>query len=143
MVIDVADAVIANWPVEEIPDASLLFMRVHRNNLYDDGTPKPAAYRDHGDSMSTDWDKYSTPGATRARLRPEQTPLDYAVIAMPVGGVREIPGQSVIHEPLFENRAHPGVFGNKRGGDPETRFLFRNISTMVVPYIPLENADVP
>ena len=54
-------------------------------------------------------------------------PLDNAVIALSVGAVRAIPGQTVIHSPVQgvedipDNRAHAEVFGPKNA---ETRVSF-------------------
>jgi hypothetical protein len=136
MALAVADAVTPNWESEDIPDADRLFMRLHPDFIYEDGTPKPNGFRNHGGGMSTDWDKYSTPEQTRART--DKDPRTYAVIAMVVGEVRKIEGQEVKHTPLPDNRAHADVTGEKRGGDPETRMLFRRIATVVIPYISSE-----
>jgi hypothetical protein len=57
-----------------------------------------------------------------------------AVIAMGVGEVRRIPGQSVKHTPQQENRAHSDVFGEK---DEEARVQLNRIATMVLPLPPI------
>ncbi len=133
MALDVANAVGARWESEYIPDADSLYMRVHFTNLYEDGTMKPGAFRDIGDGMSTDWEKYSTAEDTRLRGK---APRANAVISMRVGEVREIPAQEVIHTPTQNNRAHTEVFGNKRGGDPEARLLLTRISSVIISYMP-------
>ena len=75
-----------NWPREEIPDADALFLRVHRCFLQY-GEIIPGVFKDHGDrngkgGMSTDWEKYSTPVATRNRAR---RPEDNGVISFNAG----------------------------------------------------------
>jgi hypothetical protein len=50
----VVNAIGLAWEHEEIPNTDLLFMRIHRNLLYEDGTPMLGAFQDQGDSMSTD-----------------------------------------------------------------------------------------
>jgi hypothetical protein len=67
----VADAIGHSWEKEDIPNSSMLYMRVHWRYLSEDGTPEVGAFRDHGGSMSTDWDKYSTPQDTLNRTRRE------------------------------------------------------------------------
>jgi hypothetical protein len=134
MVVDVADAIDWNWDVEELPDPDLLYMRVHFTQIYEDGALKPGAFRDQGDSMSTDREKYSIPELTRARA--QNNPMANAVVSMRVGAVREIPGQTVLHSPIPSNQAHTDVIGNKKGGDPQARVLFTRIYRMEIPYIP-------
>ena len=132
-----ADRGLTPWPVEEIPDADTLYMRVHRQWFRSDGSIIDTCFQNRPDDrggMSTDWDRYSTPEETRGRAR---QPGDNAVIAMNVGQVRTIPGQTVRHSPIFghpdlpNNRAHTDVLGSKEQ-DPETRVLFRRISTVVL-----------
>ena len=125
------------WPIEEIPDGDALYMRVHRQWFRPDGSIINACFRNRPDDsggMSTDWARYSTPEETRQRAR---RPQDNAVVAMNVGQVRAIPGQTVQHSPIFghsdlpDNRAHTDVFGSKEQ-DPEVRLQFRRISTLVL-----------
>lgn len=52
------------WESESIPDVDLLFMRVHKAVLSENGEPIPSSFRDHGGAMSTEWNKYSTPEET-------------------------------------------------------------------------------
>jgi hypothetical protein len=125
----VADAVGPFWEKEDIPNSSMLYMRVHRHNLGDDGIPIPGAFRDHGGGMSTDWDKYSTPQDTLNRAR---EPKNNAIIEMNVGDIRSIPNQTVQHCPCPENRAHTNVIGNKHT-DPEVRIKFGRLYRMVIP----------
>ncbi len=126
----VADAIEPSWEKEEIPNSSMLYMRVHWRDLGEDDTPNVGAFRDHGGSMSTDWDKYSTPQETLNRAR---VPRRNAVIEMNVEDVRSIPHQIVKHCPMPENRAHTGVIGDKRG-DPEVRIKFRRICRIILPW---------
>jgi hypothetical protein len=127
----VADAIGHSWEKEDIPNSSILYMRVNYHYLSEDGTPEVAAFRDRGRSMSTDWDKYSTPQETLNRTTKD--PRHNAVIEMNVEDVRSIPNQSVQHCPRPENRAHTGVIGDKRK-DPEVRIKFRRICNVIIPW---------
>lgn len=129
MAANVADAIGPSWDKEDIPDSAMLYMRVHWRNLRDDSTPEVTAFRDHGTSMSTDWNKYSAPQETQNRTLRE--PRHNAVIEMSVEDVRLIPNQSVQHCPLPENRAHTGVIGRK---DAEARLKFQRICRVVIPW---------
>lgn len=113
--------------MEPIPNDDHLFMGIHKNLLAPDGDVPPNAFRDHGGGMSTDWSHYSTPAQTRDR-RPK--PMENLVVQLEVGRVRGIPGQSVEHSPLPENRAHTDVLGEK---DAEARVLLRRAASVVVP----------
>lgn len=108
------------WEAEEIPDTAQLFYRIHEKDIRD-GKPVPGAFRERGKgekkSMSTDWDKYSTPELSRSRARvPEQN----AIVEFSVAGIRGI-GLSVSHSPDYDsdnpddpnltNRAHSDVKG--------------------------------
>ncbi len=98
------------WDVEEVPSSDVLYYRVHVNNI-DNGKPIPGAFRDIGDSMSTDWSKYSTASESQLRAR---KPEKNGIIELNVGSVRSIP-QVVIHSPDLDlgNRAHTSVIGDK------------------------------
>ncbi len=123
------------WESEFVPDLDLLFMRVHRVNLDENGNPLPGAFRNHPtkkDGMSTDWDRYSTAADTRSRGR---NPSDNAVVKMKVGQVRRIPEQQVIHTPDLENqnRAHTDVFGEKdKNKNPQARLMFMRIAIIQI-----------
>ncbi len=72
----------------------------------------PIAFRNHppeSGGMSTDWEKYATAEQCRNRAK---IPADNAVIRMNAGRIRQIPGQTVEHAPLPENRAHTEVYGD-------------------------------
>lgn len=74
---------IVPWDPEEIPNQDLLFMRVHRQWLHEDGSISAGAFQNRptkADGMSTDWEKYSFARATKERApRPE----DNAVVCLP------------------------------------------------------------
>ena len=79
-------------------------------------------FRDQGEGMSVDWREYSTALETRNRGK---IPADNAVISLPAGGIRQIEGLVVEHDPVQENsfdkngnplrpnRAHSQVIGEK------------------------------
>jgi hypothetical protein len=123
------------WREEEIPNESLLYMRAHQVYKKTDGTLKPGVFKDQGDSMSTDWDRYSTPQETLDRAR---VPAQNAVISLNVGEVRAIDPLSVKHDlrdvdgqPV--HRAHTSVFGEKT---PEVRLKLRRIHGWAIPFTP-------
>jgi hypothetical protein len=133
----VANEITSPWDKEPIPDDAILYMRVHKNWLDDNGEPKPGAFRNHptrSDGMSTDWNKYATPEECRLRGR---TPDDNAVVQFSVEDVRGIPEQIVEHTPIYEplsnpplfNRAHTDVFGEK---STEVRFHFMKIYSFII-----------
>ncbi len=103
-------------------------MRVHQC-WFEDGDLAPGCFQNHPKKtggMSTDWSRYATPEQTRARAL-RSAPSDNTVLAMNVGAVRAIPGQTVVHSPIQghpeipDNRAHAEVFGPK---NVETRAYF-------------------
>ena len=103
------------WPVEIIPDPDSLFYRVPTGWLRP-GDPRvaPGNFRVSRDSMSCDWEKYSTAAETRSR---QGAPERFAIIRMIAGKVREIGDLSVVHSPIrgvegqVDNRAHTSIFG--------------------------------
>lgn len=98
-------------PAEHIPDADLLFYRVHVSLVKASGGKiRPNCFRDPGDGMSTDWSKYSTPERTRLGKGPEKAP-SYGVVALHVERVRQIEALSVVHAPTDDNDAHAHVLG--------------------------------
>jgi hypothetical protein len=123
------------WESENIPNEDSLFFRVHRRWFESDGTIMPGAFRNQGNAMSTDWNKYSSPADTLNRAR---SPSDNAVVRFIVGEIRsQIPTQSVVHTPDVQrlNRAHTDVRGPKR---PEERLNFLRIYR---PEIPLDYSE--
>lgn len=73
------------WPIESIPDADLLFMRVHRNNIAH-GKPVVGVFINRGEGeqegMSTDWSEYST--AEQTKLRAANPAWRGGVIQIPI-----------------------------------------------------------
>jgi hypothetical protein len=97
-----------NWPSEDIPNHHRLFLRVNVGHV--PSGLHPGIFRENKGSMSTDWEKYSTPEETRQRApRPERT----GVVGLNVGDIRAIAELSVMHSPVRSpaNRAHTDVFG--------------------------------
>ena len=132
------------WVVEDIPSSDLLFLRIKHCHV-DRGEPLPAAFRNHGSGddlgMSTDWERYSTAEETRNRAT---EPTLYGVISMRVGDARDVPGQTVVHSPIWpENRAHTNVVGPKSRKEArdvglssvEIRLRFAQISEWRIPVI--------
>lgn len=99
-----------NWTKEIIPDTDRLYMRAHKVHIDEDGNLAPGVFRDQGDGMSTDWNKYATPQDTQIRAK---VPGDNAIVSLSVGGVKNIP-LDVQHSPLSDNRAHTDVIGDKK-----------------------------
>lgn len=116
------------WQPEQIPEQSSLFMRVHKTFRKSDGSAVASAFRNRGEGMSTDWEKYATPQETRRRAK---QPGHNAVVTLHVGSVRELPEQQVEHTPDVEraNRAHTDVYGEK---DEEVRIKLRRIAEIVI-----------
>jgi len=121
-----------HWPIEQIPDADFLFMRVHRNNIQN-GQPIPGVFKNRGEGeqegMSTDWSNYSTPEETMRRKLAVTPAWRGGVIQMLVGDVRRIPRQTVEHAPLPDNRAHTNVKGPKSGSveGTQARYLLMKV----------------
>ena len=114
-------------------------MRVHRNNVSTSGEPNAVALRDHSPpeggrpGLSTDWCRYSNPQETQARTgRPEK----YGVVAMLAGTVRTIPGLTLEHDPLPDNRAHSNIYGDKK--DQEIRVRLTRCLEWVIAVPPFD-----
>lgn len=107
---------VPDWAKEDIPDGDLLYMRVHKNFVRD-GELQPGVFRDIGDGMSVNWQKYCPTAADARRLA--KKPEDNGVISLSsAGAVRGIatePPLRVEHTPDFEkpDRSHSEVFGEK------------------------------
>jgi hypothetical protein len=114
-----------NWPKEEIPDNSALFLRVHKNWIAPDGGVFPGFFRNvpADDGMSCDWEKYSTAEESRNRAR---APSQNGILSMVAGEIRSVPNQRLEHDPIPANRAHAQVFGDKT---PEVRLKLKRIAT--------------
>jgi hypothetical protein len=97
------------WPIEVIPDTALLYMRAHKRFIIG-GELQPGVFRNQGDSMSVNWQKYCTsPSDSRDRAR---RPEDNAVISFVTLKVRAMPLE-VNHSPEVGDRSHSDVLGEK------------------------------
>ncbi len=113
-----------SYPIEEIPNADSLYMRIHKNYFQQDEII-PGTFKNHGEGMSTDWSKYSTPIETQKRVElHKKNPNNYGVISMNVGKVRQVDKQTVEHRPVIDNRGHTEVIGEKT---TEARYHFLSI----------------
>ena len=120
------------WPVESIPDSDAVFMRAHQMH-FREGQLQPGVFKQQGEGMSVDWEKYSTPLETRNRAAKLH---QNAVIALNVGGVRETFGLQVQHTPDYpSNRAHSDVTGFPRNTPERTevRIKLLRISSVLLP----------
>ncbi|MBI3896512.1 MAG: hypothetical protein HY313_11340 [Acidobacteria bacterium] len=122
------------WPVEEIPDAELVFMRARREHIRD-GELQPGVFRSHGNGMSVNWERYASAEETKQQAQlVKKDPDNYAVISMPVIRIRRIDDLRVEHTPEPTNRAHSDVFGLPQKGEQltEIRLRLRDIATIVI-----------
>ena len=135
------------WPVEVIPDAASVFMRAHRDYFHRDGELLPGVFRNHGNGMSVNWDKHASAEETKQQAQLfMKDPHNYAVIVMPVIGVRRIDGLSVDHTPKPFNRAHSDVIGlpqsdqrDQRDRRDEMRRLLLKIAAIALPLPPIRS----
>jgi len=123
-----------NWQVEIIPDDADVFMRAHRTFFNRKRELQPGVFRPRDGGMSVDWDKYSSPEATRQRA---PKPQENAVISLAVSGIRRIGNLDVKHTPdetaELMNRAHSDVVGFPEGEDlTEVRTLLLAASSIVL-----------
>ena len=126
------------WPIEDIPDEDYLYIRVHKG-WFRDGLIVPGFFRNLPDeetgAMSTDWNRYSTPEALRARAR---KPEENAVGRFQVAIVRQMPEQTVHHSPiqnhptLPDNRAHTDVAGPKATSTFDVQVKFARACEIVL-----------
>ena len=123
------------WPIEEIPDADSVFMRAHRDN-FRDGELQPGAFKDRGNGMSVNWDKYSS--AQETKRQATKTPDNNAVVIMVVRDIRDIDDLKVKHTPQPLNQAHSDVHGLLSGREHRTemRLLLLGIADIVIPLTP-------
>jgi hypothetical protein len=98
-----------SWPIEDIPDADLLYYWANRAHFFD-GSLDPGVFRDREGSMSTSWAKYSSAEVFRQRAR---KPEDNAVLELTVMDVRAIDPLEVRHSPDLADRSHTDVIGEK------------------------------
>jgi len=110
-----------SFPIEDIPDSALLYLRVHKNHIDDEGEVNVGVFKEHGEgnkkSMSTDWKNYSTPEDTRNRAR---KPNLNGVVHFIARNLRNLT-LSVTHSPIDPNppveeanQAHTDVNGNNK-----------------------------
>ena len=101
------------FPIEKITDNCFTYHWVHENE-YQDEVLSPNVFRNKGLGMSGDWNKYSTPQATRNRVANYgRDPFDFGVISLFVKSVRAIDSQTVDHDPKNHNQAHSEIRGVK------------------------------
>ncbi len=106
------------YPKEVIPDKCSLYYRVHAT-YFRDNVLIPGVFRELGDGMSTDWDKYSTPEQSKARAK---KPENNGIVSLSVEKLR-ILNFNVIHAPTYGNRAHTNV----KGVNVETRLKLLDV----------------
>jgi hypothetical protein len=121
-----------SWQAEHIPDDDDVYMRAHRVH-FRNGELQPGVFRPHGNGMSVDWEKYSSPSQTRERA---SRPTDNAVIEISVGGIRGVQDLDVLHTPDFSNsnRSHSDVLGLPENAEDltEVRVLLLDLSAIVL-----------
>ena len=126
------------WPVEEIPDADVLYYRVHKRRYLETSNALPAdAPKDElppnlfkfirGD-LSVDWSKYATPQEAKDRAR---VPADNGIVGFQAGPMRA-QGHEVEHTPEQNNRAHSSV----RGEEPKVRVILSRIAQWIPEFGP-------
>ncbi|HLX64414.1 MAG TPA: hypothetical protein VKX17_24280 [Planctomycetota bacterium] len=92
---------------EPIPDAALVFRRVHPDCWTKEGRPQSSVMADV--EMSVDWEKYST--IEEAARRGSAA---HGAVALSVALMRSAEfNQQVNHDPLDDNPAHSLVLGQK------------------------------
>ena len=126
------------WDIEEIPDDSHLFYRIHKNDIQR-GDVVPGAFKERGKGeergMSNDWEKYSTPEES---LNRSANPIDNGIVKFHVKKVREIGSLVVVHAPNFarNNRSHSHIKGIPRKGVLKTKIrskLKRIFKWIIIP----------
>ena len=107
------------WDVEEIPDKDRLFYRIHKS-FFRGGKLLPGVFREIGDGMSADWEKYATPTESVCRAK---VPTDNGIASFEARDIRNM-NLEVIHKPSKKNRSHSIVKGKEKmiKDDPEIRF---------------------
>lgn len=108
---------------ESIPDSDLLWRWVPRNKINSKARPTPAAFKEHGTGMSTDWNKYSTAEESRRR---SPRPSDFGIARFCVANIRALT-LTVAHSPRDWDQAHSDVTGI---GDEEIRMKLRDLAIM-------------
>lgn len=125
----------SKWPIEEIPDADVLYYRVHKRRYLEtlQALPKdgpqdelpPNLFKFIKGDLSVDWSKYATPQKSKDRAR---APDDNGIVEFKAGAVRA-QGHTVVHTPVhtppeFRNRAHSSVCGD----EPKVRITLSRVA---------------
>ncbi len=112
------------FDIEDIPNEHKLYYRVHKNHM-DNGEVLPVAFEERGrieetKSMSTDWEKYSTPERLKEKAR---KPELNAVISFIKQNLIDI-NLRVKHRPTIY-QAHTDVNGISKPiqRDPKIRLI--------------------
>lgn len=100
-------------PSENFIDEHLLFMRVHKCNIFylnQKRIIRPVAFDAKGEGgLSVDWNKHSTASETLSRSKVSD---DNGVISIPVAVVRNEPiPMKIEHVPVDGNFSHSEIFG--------------------------------
>ncbi len=93
---------------EEIPDSGLVFRRIH-HVFFDAETGHISSGAFDGHEMSVNWGQYATAEGTALQ---DATANTVAVVSLLTGFCRTVE-QTVVHDPLPDNRAHSLVRGRK------------------------------
>src|SRR5688572_3255448 len=93
---------------EEIPNSAFLFRRIH-HVFFDTETGHISSGAFDGQEMSVNWDQYATAEQTALQDASANT---VAVVSLLTGFCRGVE-QTVVHDPVSENRAHSLVRGRK------------------------------
>ena len=121
------------WTVEQVPNDAQLFVRVHKSKIEEKdpttiGLPKPSAFKntpETGPDLSSDWEKYSTPEESRARIGKEyrygkieefKNPSDFFIVSLNVQDIYNLNAeQKIEHSPRQDN------FPDELDGSPWNR----------------------
>lgn len=112
----------AMYVVEPIPDADLLYFRVHKGLIDKQGDVIHRAFQERCGGMSTNWAKYATPEETREQVvKLQKEPTNYGVVSFVAGDVRSISEATVLHTPIYpDNRSHTDINGS--GPQPPSEY---------------------
>ena len=125
----------SEWPVEKIPDADVLYYRVHKRRYLEtshalpEDAPQdelpPNLFKFIKGDLSVDWSKYTTPQKSKDRAN---VPDDNGIVEFEAGAVRA-QGHTVVHTPVHtppeqRNRAHSSVCGD----EPKVRITLSRIA---------------
>ena len=109
-----------SFSTEDIPDSALLYLRVHKTYIDDEGEVNVGVFKEQEEgnqkSMSTDWEKYSTPEDSRNRAR---KPDLNGIVHFIAGNLRNLT-LSVTHSPIDPNptikanQAHTNIKGKNK-----------------------------